>query len=129
MSLPKLLLTGPTGYLGRRLAPALAASWSVVPASRTAAGPGAFRLDLEDAGSIRRVFEEVRPSAVVHAGAMALPDECEREPARARSVNLDASALLAGLCARAGARLVYFSTDLVFDGEKGRYSEEDEARP
>ena len=126
---PTLLLTGATGFLGRRLAPGLAGSWRVVGAARAAAGPGDIRLDLEDLDAVRRAFDEVRPAAVVHAGAIAAPDECERDPARARRVNRDATRVLAELCGRSGARLALISTDLVFDGEKGRYGEDDAPNP
>ncbi len=126
---PTLLLTGATGFLGLRLAPGLSGPWRVVGASRTAAGPDGVRLDLEDLEAIRRTFDAVRPAAVVHAGAIAGPDDCERDPARARRVNLDATRVLAELCGRAGARLVLISTDLVFDGEKGRYVEGDAPNP
>ena len=124
-----LLLTGATGFLGLRLGPALASRWRVVGASRTASGPDTVRLDREDLDSVRRAFESVRPDAVVHSGAMAKPDDCEREPERAARVNRDASRVLAELCGRAGARLVHLSTDLVFDGEKGLYSEDDAPNP
>lgn len=126
---PVLLLTGATGFIGRRLAPALSASWRVIRASRTAAGEGAADLDLAEPDSIRRVFDHARPKAVIHAGGMADPDSCEREPERAKRVNCDAVATLAALCAGSGARLVHFSTDLIFDGEKGWYSENDAPAP
>lgn len=126
---PVLLLTGATGFLGRRLAGPFAKTWTVVRASRTAAGPGAADLDLSDPDSIRRCFDAAAPRAVVHAGGMADPDLCEREPALARRVNVDAVKTLAGLCGASGARLVHFSTDLVFDGERGWYSEDDAPKP
>jgi dTDP-4-dehydrorhamnose reductase len=129
MTPPTLLLTGATGFLGRRLAPGLAGSWRVVGASRAASGPGAARLDLADPDSIRRAFDEVRPSAVVHSGAIASPDECERDAAMARRVNAEGTRVLAELCGAARARLVVISTDLVFDGEKGRYDEDDAPNP
>ncbi len=124
-----LLLTGATGYVGRRLAEALSASWHVRRASRTAAGEGALDLNLEDPDSIRRAFDEAAPAAVVHAGAEGDPDACEREPERAKRVNLDAVKVLAGLCGVSGARLIHFSTDLVFDGERGWYREDDVPNP
>lgn len=124
-----LLLTGATGFLGRRLAPGLARDWAVAGAARGASGPGTVRLDLEDAESVRRAFDRVRPAAVVHCGAMARPDDCERDPERARRVNADAARLVAELCGASGARLVHLSTDLVFDGEKGWYAEDDAPRP
>lgn len=126
---PALLLTGATGFLGRRLRLALGAAWRVRAASRSSSGEDALSLDLGDPASIARVFDAARPAAVVHAGAVADPDEAERDPARARRVNVDATRALARLCAGAGARLVHLSTDLVFDGEKGWYDEDDAPSP
>ncbi len=124
-----LLLTGATGFIGRRLAPVLEGSWKVALASRTAQGPHAVRLDLAEPDSLRRAFDLVCPDAVVHAAAEALPDPCERDPEFARKVNAEAPRVLAGLCGASGARLIHFSTDLVFDGEKGWYGEDDAVGP
>ena len=124
-----LLLTGATGFLGRRLAIDMAGAWRVVGASRTAAGPDSAFLDLASADSVRSVFDAVRPAAVVHSGAIAGPDACEQDPDMARRVNADSTRLLAELCGRSGAKLILISTDLVFDGEKGRYAEDDAPRP
>lgn len=129
MTPPTLLLTGSTGFLGLRLAPGLAGPWRVVGASRTASGPGSIAMDLADPASIERAFEAARPAAVVHSGAIASPDACERDPDLARRVNAEATKTLATLCGRSGARLVLISTDLVFDGEKGRYDEDDAPNP
>lgn len=126
---PVLLLTGASGFLGRRIQEGLAGDWQVIGASRGAAGPGAAALDLADPASIARVFDTVRPAAVVHCGAIADPDEAERDPGRARAVNVDATRALARLCAGAGSRLIHLSTDLVFDGEKGFYDEDDAPSP
>lgn len=128
MDAPALLLTGATGFLGRRLARALSGRWRVTGAARRP-GPGGLVLDLADPASIRAAFAAVRPAAVVHAGAVAGPDDCERDPALAGRVNRDGAAEVARLCAGSGARLVHLSTDLVFDGTKGRYTEDDAPRP
>ena len=124
-----LLLTGATGFLGQRLHAALAGHWRVVAACRGAQGPDAVAVDLADPSALRRAFDAAQPAAVVHAGGMANPDECERHPELARRINVGAVELLARLCAEANVRLVHFSTDYVFDGAKGRYREDDEPRP
>lgn len=126
---PALLLTGATGYVGRRLAAGLAGAWTVYRASRTSAGDGAVDLNLADSDSIKRAFDAVAPKAVIHTGAEADPDVCEKDPDRAKRVNVDAVKTLAGLCGVTGTRLIHFSTDLVFDGERGWYTEDDAPNP
>ncbi|MDD5305297.1 MAG: SDR family oxidoreductase [Elusimicrobia bacterium] len=126
---PALLLTGATGYIGRRLVPALQGPWRVFRASRTAAGEGALDLDLADSDSIRRAFDAAAPTVVIHAGGESDPDACEKDPDRAKRVNVDAVKTLGLLCGASGARLIHFSTDLVFDGERGWYTEDDAPNP
>jgi len=126
---PTLLLTGATGFLGSRLAPGLASAWTVVRASRRAEGPASIRLDLESPESVAAAFAAVQPAAVVHCGGAARPDECEKDPALARRLNPEAARLVAAQSACWGARLVHISTDMVFDGEKGWYDEDDAANP
>ena len=103
-----LLITGGTGYLGGELARRAGAS-AVHP-----------RLELLDPAAVRRGFEAVRPSAVIHTAYR------QDEP----RVNADGSAAVARAAAEIGARLVHISTDLVFDGRKGSaYREDDEPNP
>ncbi len=127
--LKTLLLTGATGYLGRRISAGLSGSWNVLRASRTSAGEGAVDLNLAENESIKRAFDAAAPAVVVHAGGEADPDACERDPERAKRVNVDAVKTLAGLCGASGTRLIHFSTDLVFDGERGWYTEDDVPNP
>lgn len=126
---PNLLLTGATGYIGRRLAPAVHGDWRVFQASRTSAGEGALNLDLANSDSIRRAFDAAAPKVVIHAGGESDPDACEKDPDRAKRVNVDAVKTLGMLCGASGARLIHFSTDLVFDGERGWYTEDDSPHP
>jgi dTDP-4-dehydrorhamnose reductase len=86
-------------------------------------------VELADPERMASAFSAARPALVIHAGAVASPAECFRDPARARQINVEASARLADLAARAGARLLLVSTDLVFDGEQGNYGETDSPRP
>lgn len=126
---PALLLTGATGYIGRRLAPALQGAWRVFRASRTAAGEGALDLDLASSDSIRRAFDAAAPKVVIHTGAESDPDACEKDQDRAKRVNVDAVKTLGMLCGASGTRLIHFSTDLVFDGDRGWYTEDDAPYP
>ena len=75
-----------------------------------------------------QVLDQVQPDWVIHCAALANLDECEEDPAFAEIMNSE----LPGEVARATvgrARLVHISTDAVFDGSQGGYSEEDEPNP
>lgn len=86
-------------------------------------------IDLRNMASTLSRFEQCGPDIVVHLAAVTDPDRCETSPELAMRVNLEASAEIAGFAARHGCLMVFASTDLVFDGARGGYSEEDEARP
>ena len=66
---------------------------------------------------------------MIHTAAMVSPDLCEREPRAAHAVNVEGTLEVARWAEASGARMIYFSTDLVFDGEKGWYKEEDAPGP
>jgi dTDP-4-dehydrorhamnose reductase len=86
-------------------------------------------VDLADADAVATAFRAARPDTIIHAGALARVDTCYGDPVRARLVNTEGSARLAELAGQAGARLVLVSTDLVFDGTRGGYTEDDPPRP
>jgi dTDP-4-dehydrorhamnose reductase len=129
----RLLVTGGTGFLGGHLLLQSVGEWDVFATvrSRHPAVPCVkwVRMDLADEKEIAGGFETVRPDAVIHAGAMSNVDLCETERERALAVNAKSSAVLARLCEKIGARMVFVSSDMVFDGGKGNYSETDPVGP
>ncbi|MBS2024437.1 MAG: SDR family oxidoreductase [Deltaproteobacteria bacterium] len=86
-------------------------------------------LDLRLADELRDLVETTQPAAVFHAAAATDVDGCERDPVFAWQLNVRAVEAVALGCREAGARLVALSTDYVFDGEAGPYSEEDRPNP
>lgn len=124
----RVLLTGATGQLGAYLVRELLGRGVALTAwghSRPATvfGVSAQPVDLTDSESLAAAFAQAGPDVVIHAAAMSAVADCAREPERAEAVNVGGTATLADLCNLAGARFVYVSTDLVFDGEQARYSE------
>jgi dTDP-4-dehydrorhamnose reductase len=119
----RVLLIGHTGQLGRRLRRTLATIGPLHCPSRA-------ELDLADIASIRRTVREVQPGLIVNAAAYTAVDRAESEEAIARVANATAPEVLAEEARRAGAIVVHFSTDYVFDGRSDRpYVELDPPSP
>lgn len=88
--------------------------------------------DLAMPGVVEELLERARPARVLCCAALATVADCEREPELARALNSELPARLGAACARAGARLVYVSTDLVFGARPappGGFGEEHEPAP
>jgi len=120
----RVLVTGASGQLGAYLLRELRREDCDVTAWNGTRG-----VDLGDEAAVSAAFRAARPDVVLHAAAMARIADCHRDPPRARRVNTDGTAALARLAAESGARLVFVSTDLVFDGEKPPYREGDAVGP
>ena len=86
-------------------------------------------LDLESRESILNSMDTAKPDIVVHCAALTDVDRCERDRELTRRVNVEGTRLLADASRRMDAHFVFVSTDYVFDGEKGSYTEEDKPHP
>jgi len=118
----RILLTGADGQLGMELVRALAPHGELIPSTLA-------DLDITHPGCADKVAT-LRPEWVVHAAAATDVDGCEREPEQAMAVNAEGTRRVAEGCRRAGAGLVYLSTDYVFDGSKeSPYAEWDHPAP
>ncbi len=78
---------------------------------------------------VQQVFKGVRPEAVIHTAALANIDYCEAHQQQAREVNVGITRELVDLCAASGAKLVFCSSDTVFDGEHAPYRESNLPQP
>lgn len=121
---PDLLVTGATGYLGRRVvADAARRGARVVAASRSGGdvpGADALALDLGDEGAVGRALRRLEPVAVIHAAA-ANPGA---PPAAFELVNAAGTGAVAAAVAQLGTcRLVHVSTDVVLDGRAAPYDD------
>jgi dTDP-4-dehydrorhamnose reductase len=119
-----LLIVGARGTLGREVEHACQARGIEYVAL------GRAELDVTDKAAIARVLAMRRPWAVVNCSGFVRVDDAELEVEASRKANVDGAEDLARSCAEFGAKMVTFSTDLVFDGEqRTAYLESDEVRP
>lgn len=91
--------------------------------------PAIVALDILDAAAVEHFFATHAPDAVVVCAAERRPDICERDPAAARAINVDALARIGALGARCGAWTLGISTDYVFDGTAAPYREDAPVAP
>ena len=130
----KVAVTGANGMLGGEAVAQLAGKHEVLALGLGPGRPpeGTYRwieADLGDGVSVERALVEFGSNAVLHAGAVTDVDGCEREPDLAWRVNAGGTQQVARACRALGARLVAVSTDYVFDGAAGPYSEGDLCNP
>ncbi|MDG3006574.1 SDR family oxidoreductase [Paludisphaera mucosa] len=130
----RIVLTGATGRIGAYLRdPLKTRGWDVV--AWGGATPGSWdgsptvAVDLADLAEIGRALDRDAPDAVLHAAAISDAARVRSDPGRARVVNVDAVSAVAEWCIAKGCRLVFTSTDMVFDGSRAWTPEADEPRP
>jgi dTDP-4-dehydrorhamnose reductase len=129
----RLLLTGASGFLGWHLCRQAPPEWEIwgVVFSGTLAIPGITVLpaDLRKYQDLKTVFQTIRPQAVIHTAAFSDPNYCQLHPHETEALNVTASIHLAGLCADLLIPCLFTSSDLVFDGLRAPYCEEDPPNP
>jgi dTDP-4-dehydrorhamnose reductase len=86
-------------------------------------------MDFTNPFAVHDVFEKIKPEAVVHAGAMTKPDECEKNQWQSYLTNVEGTVNMLLNAEEYKSFFVFLSTDFIFDGEKGMYTEEDIANP
>tara|TARA_R110002094_G_scaffold10009_4_gene19720 strand:- start:395 stop:1318 length:924 start_codon:yes stop_codon:yes gene_type:complete len=124
MAALRILVTGSEGFLGRYVVEAARAAGHT-PLTTSRRG-GDAQVDLLAPGMVAAVIEGLQPDVVVHLAAMSRYGACQAEPALAAQVN---TVLPEEWAKRFGARLLFSSTDLVFDGHSAPYDEGDSPSP
>jgi dTDP-4-dehydrorhamnose reductase len=120
----KVLITGSAGQLGTDLvASANHAGLDVIATSHA-------DLDITDRNLVSQKIASAAPEAIIHAAAWTAVDACESDIKKAMAINSDGTANVANAARQIGARVIYISTDYVFDGTKATpYIESDMPNP
>jgi dTDP-4-dehydrorhamnose reductase len=128
----RLLIIGSSGLVGSKLA-ALSTkhgfeTYNTTNSRRTSL-PQVNQLDITDRDATLRLVKKIRPNVIVNTAAITNVDYCETHRDVARNVNVDGVNNLADAASENNTRLVQISTDYVFDGMVGHYTEDDTPRP
>ncbi|MCR4296621.1 MAG: SDR family oxidoreductase, partial [Elusimicrobia bacterium] len=127
----KVMVIGGTGLVGN----ALLRTWTERDAEVAAAtyhchpSGGFLQLDMQDEEKVRTFLKAHRPAVVAVPAANPFVDYCELHPEETRRINVDGTLNVARACRELDARMIFYSSDYVFDGLKGSYTEEDAPCP
>jgi len=127
-----ILITGANGLLGQKLVELLVQESSVdlIATAKgenrlpNAAGYRYVSLDITHADEINTVFDQYQPNVVIHTAAMTNVDTCESDQAGCEVLNVTAVSYLIDACQKHDTFLCHLSTDFIFDGEEGPYTED-----
>lgn len=114
-----ILLTGASGFLGRKIFSLLKRRYSIKGICRREDYRGEYaKIDLTDYEKIKAYIELNRPQIIIHTAAIPDPDICETNKNSAKRMNVDVVGSLVEICNLRGIKLIHISSDYVFSGEK-----------
>jgi len=131
----KILITGGSGLLGQYLNIFLSGSNTILTLYNSNEGNCknylSENIDLNDLKKLREIFLSFHPEVVIHTAAISRPESCDELPEDfVLDINVNSSAVIAKLCQSCNARLIYTSTDLIYDGDNGQmHTEESIPKP
>jgi dTDP-4-dehydrorhamnose reductase len=130
----KVFITGISGLLGANIARELAGatilgSYNSHAVDFKQSNVSTVQLDLNDAAKTEQTILAFAPDTIIHCAALTNVDYCEQHPDAAHAAHVTVTENLVRIATKAGAKLVFISTDSVFDGKKGFYTEQDTPKP
>jgi dTDP-4-dehydrorhamnose reductase len=131
----KILITGSNGFLGSNLVHYFSQQigYQVFTTSqRASVDPGLSNFhegSLLDKIFVNRLFSAIKPDLVINTVSLVNVDQCQEQPALAHKITVQTAENIAQVANRYGSRLIYISTDHLFDGKKSLYTEEDFPNP
>ena len=129
-----ILITGGSSYLGANLAAFLSPHYKIITTKHSTQPPlipdvETIYMDLLDPKKIITVVKDTCPQTIIHTAALTNQNFCKKNPGIAQKINVTGTKYLAESAERINARFIYLSTDSVFNGLTGNYSEKEIPRP
>lgn len=128
-----MLITGLSGLLGNNLAYCLRDSYDILGVYHTHRiemdGIRTMPADLTCGDGLRKIIKNFNPEVVIHCAAQANVDTCEDYQLEAEKINVMGTKYLIQSIKSDATKVIYISSDLVYDGVKGHFSEDDMVHP
>jgi dTDP-4-dehydrorhamnose reductase len=132
-----ILVTGANGLLGQKLVQKLSRRDAVhliatgVGANRNPMDEGYVyeKMDITKPDEVRKIFEKYEPTEIINTAAMTNVDQCEKEQDACWELNVKAVETQLALCKEFETRMIHISTDFIFDGNAGPYTEKGTPNP
>lgn len=133
----RIMVTGSNGLLGQKITD-LSLQDPEIELIATSVGPNRYplkagytyeELDVLDSQRLDELVMKYHPDAIVHTAAMTNVDACEHDRDKCYALNVKSVENLIEVCQRKDIQLIHLSTDFIFDGEDGPYTEEAKANP
>ena len=133
MGKKKLIITGASGFLGYHLLRAASDIWEIYGITNSKSfdfdKAVAIKCDIRNYIELGNFIDDIEPDAIIHSAAIADANFCEQNKDLSYEVNVEATKNLSGICCDFKIPFAFTSTDLVFDGTKGMYQEDDAKNP
>ena len=127
---PTVLVTGASGLLGRQVMSVLAAEGvSCTGLCFSRPSDGLTKLDITDFAATASLVKDLKPSHIIHAAAQRFPDKVEGDIEAAIKLNVESTRNLAEISKEIGSKMIYISTDYVFDGEHPPFFHDNKPNP
>ena len=125
----RILITGASGLLGNKLFEVLSKHNEVAGTYVNNKTNTYVFLDITDKAFVDSCFDKIKPDCVIHAAALANADFCEENKRLTNQVNIEGTRHVVDACKKRNCKLVFVSSDYVFDGNSGPYHEDSKPNP
>ena len=131
----RILITGGNGLLGIKLLRQAAVEYHITAIDLhdnpvvEISDMDYFKVDITDEENIRTIIKKIKPDCIINTAALTDVDACEDRKELAWNVNVNGTKNIAACCKELGIKLIHISSDYVFDGNNGPYTEDDEIKP
>lgn len=125
----RVLIIGASGFIGNLLLEEFSKAHDVLGTFYNHPVDNLVHLDVTDKSEVDDIVNSFKPDVILHPAASPNVEYCETHPEETRRVNVDGTANVVLTAKNIGAKLFYFSSDYIFDGKNGPYSEEDKPNP